>query len=147
MPAEFIINEPTIQTIGTDIVRDAFRVTWRAQPSGVVYSLLFAPVEIWTPAQVQAQGDLWAGRWNQNAAVPGVAGIVVTQRVDVTDNLVDVANVTVVSTSGNSSSLIFVPVQQWLPSVEGTTLTTSFPSVIRAEVARLDAIEAGGTAA
>lgn len=142
----FRINEPTIQTIGSDIVRDAFRVTWTATPSDVTFSLLFAPVNIWTPADVDAQGDLWADRWNKNAAVPGVAGIVVTQRVDAADNLVDVAQVTVVSTSGNSTSLIMVPVNEWLPSVAGTSLTTSFGDVIGAEVARLDAIEAGGTA-
>jgi hypothetical protein len=144
---EFIINEPTIQTLGSDIVRDAFRVTWRALPSGVVFSELFAPVEIWSPAQVDAQGELWANRWNQNALVPGVAGITVTQQVDAAGNLSDVAQVTVVSTSGNSTSLLNVPPRQWLPSVSGTTLTTSFGDTVRAEVQRLDAIEAGAPAA
>jgi hypothetical protein len=144
---EFVINEPTIQTIGADIVRDAFRVTWRALPSGVVYSLLFAPVEIWTPARVDEQGDLWADRWNQNALVPGVAGIAVTQQTDAAQNLVDVAQVTVISTSGNSSSLLSVPPRQWLPSVSGTSLTTSFGDTVRAEVQRLDAIEAGAPVA
>ena len=140
----FLANEPTIQTLGSDILRDAFRVTWQATPSNVVYSLLFAPVEIWTAELVNQQGDVWANNWNQNAAVPGVAGITVTQQVDTAGNLQDVAQVTVLSTSGNSSSLINLPPAEWSPSVEGTTLTTSFGDAVRAEVARLDAIEHGG---
>jgi hypothetical protein len=144
---EFIINEPTIKTSGADIVEDAFRITWRALPSGVVFSELFLVKNNWTPELIDQQGEMWANRWNQNALVPGVAGIVVTQETNVAGNLEDVAQVTVVSTSVNSSSLIKVPVRNWLPDVSGTTLTTSFGDVIRAEVARLDAIEAGGTAA
>lgn len=144
MAKTFISNEPTIQTLGADVVRDASRVTWQAQPSGVVFSLLFPAVVNWTPAQIDQQGELWADRWNQNAAFPGVAGIVVTQQVDAAGNLTDVAQVTVVSTSGLSSNQINVGPAEWNPSVKGTTLTTSFGDVVSAEVARLDAIEKGG---
>jgi hypothetical protein len=138
---EFLLNEPTIQTLGSDIVRDAMRITYRAQPSGVVFSLLFAPVEIWTAQTVADQAQLWSDNWNQNALVPGVVGIATTQQVNAAGNLEDVALVTVSSTSGNSTSQLELPPREWLPSVAGTTLTTSFGDRVRAEVQRLDAIE------
>src|SRR6266536_1226437 len=112
MAARFVNGEATVQTIGADIVRNAQRNTYTATPSGVIFSLLFAPwpSEIWTPQVVQQIADEWDGRWNTNAAVSGVTGISVTQQTNpVTGNLEDVAFVGVQSRSGLSSSLIELP--------------------------------------
>lgn len=142
----YLDGQPTVQTLGTNITRDAMLFTYQAVPSGVVYFLLFAPwpSEIWTPSAIAEQAGEWEDNWNQNASVQGVSSITVTQAQDDGGNLIDVAIVTVRSTSGNTYSEITVPAAEWSPSVAGTTLTTSFPDVIATERARLDAIEAGG---
>lgn len=140
MTPTFVQAEDTVQTIGADVSRNAERITYQANPSGVVYSLLFAPwpSDIWTPKTIQQQADLWETRWNTNRAVPGVTGISVTQQTsEVTSNLEDVAFVGVKSTSGLSTSLVELPLPAFWPD--------EFAKRIAAERAALDAIEAGGT--
>jgi hypothetical protein len=149
----FEASEQTIQVLSSDIVREAQRVIATAQASGVTYALLFAPYPtdpqgtvIWTDAAIQQQLDYWAGIWDQNSAVPGVLGISISQEVDATGRLNDVATVYVSSTSGKSSTSVSLGPREWLPSVAGTSLTTAFPDVIAATRARLDALEAGSAA-
>lgn len=139
MGARFENGEATVQTIGADISRNAQRNTYTATPSGVVFALLFAPwpSEIWTPSTVQREADIWADRWNQNRAVPGVTGISVTQQTnEVSGNLEDVAFVGVASTTGLNTSQIELPLVDFWPD--------QFAERIAAERATLDAIEAGG---
>lgn len=136
---KFENGEATVQTIGTDIVRNAQRNTYTASPSGVVYALLFAPwpSEIWTPQTIQDQANLWEDYWNENSAVPGVTGISVTQQTNpVTGNLEDVVFVGVTSTSGLSTSQIELTIFESLPQ--------NFAGHVQAERAALDAVEAGG---
>jgi hypothetical protein len=143
MPYQLLGSESTVQVLSPDFARDAQRYTAIAEPSGVVFSLLFAPFEIWSPAAIASQLNLWADRWNANRLVPGVLGIQVTQETDEAGQLKDVAIVTVGSTSGVSTATAVIPETEWNPDVTGTTLTTSFGDAIRAVVARLDAVEAG----
>lgn len=148
---EFLTSEATIQVLSPDIVRDAQRITARAQASQVVYSLLFAPYPtdeqgtvIWSSQAIADQLSYWAGIWDSNSMVRGVLGIALTQIVDSLGQLQDVALVSVSSSSGNSQAQITLPPKEWLPSVEGTTLTKSFPDAVAETVAQLDAVEAGG---
>jgi hypothetical protein len=114
---EFLGGEPTIQVLSPDIVRDAQRITARAQQSGVVYSLLFAPWPradtgeiVWSTAAIQQQLAYWAGVWNANAATPGVVAIALSQQVDPAGELKDVALVTIQSSSGRSfTQLLLYP--------------------------------------
>lgn len=138
----FLASEPTLQVLSPELVRDAQRVTASAVASGVVYSLLFAPYPtdpqgsvIWSDELIAEQLALWADYWNQNAAVPGVAGIGVTQEVDAAGALKDVALVTVTSASGRSSAQVTVPAAQFLPE--------RFAAFVAPTVAQLNAVEAG----
>jgi hypothetical protein len=110
MPASFLMSEPTIVTVGADIVHDAQRITYTAYPSGVIFPLLFVSLrpDDWTPAEIAAQANAWADVWNTNAAAPGVESIAITQRVTAGGNLDDVAVVNVSSTSGRSTSEITI---------------------------------------
>ena len=146
----FLSAEQTIQVLSDDITRPAQRVTGIANASGVVYSLLFAPYPtdeqgsvIWTADAINGQMDYWAGVWDQNAQVPGVLDISVTQNVNPAGRLMDVAVVVVASTSGKSTTQIELGPREWAPSVAGTTLTRSFPDAVAQARAQLDAVEAG----
>lgn len=143
---DYLGGEPTIQSLSSGISREAQRFTYRARDSGVVFGLVYGPWPSpnWTDAVLADQAAYWAGNWNENARVPGVTAIDVTQDTDDLGNLVDVARVAIVSTSGLTTSIITVGVRSFLPSVAGTTLTTSFGDAVRAAVAQLDAVEAGG---
>lgn len=141
MTAVFLQAEPTIQTIGADVIRDAQRITYQAQPSGVVYSLLFAPwpSPVWSDETVSQQANEWADRWNENAAQPGVVGVNVTQRVNEAGNLQDVADVYVRSTSGRSTSLIVADLPHFWPD--------QFAQLVATERGRLDSYEAANPGA
>lgn len=148
----FEASEQTIQVLSSDIVRDAQRVIATANESGVTYALLFAPYPaspqgevVWTDALIHEQLAYWAGIWDQNSRVAGVLGISITQEVDATGRLNDVAIVYISSTSGKSSTSITLGPREWLPSVAGTTLATSFPDAVAQARSRLDALEAGSS--
>lgn len=150
---EFLGAEQTVQVLSDEIVRDAQRVTARAVESGIVYSLLFAPYPtdplgtvVWTPALIAEQLAYWAGIWNQNAEVPGVLGISVTQETNAAGTLVDVARVYIASSSGRSTTVLELGPRKWLPSVANTTLTESFGDAVARARAELDQVEAGGPA-
>lgn len=135
MPAQFIQSEPTIQTLGANIVQDGQRFTYQAIPSQVVFSFEFGP---WPNKNVTAQdiaitANGWADRWNANASQPGVVNISLAQEVSPAGNLEDIAYVTVQSTSGRSTSLISGRIDHFFPSI--------FDPWVAAERANLDAIE------
>lgn len=139
---DFLGAEQTVQQLSPELVRDAQRVTARAVESEVTFSLLFAPYPtdpqgtvIWSADLIAEQLALWAGYWNQNAAVPGVAGIGVTQETDALGALKDVALVVVSSPSGLSTAQVTVPASQFLPE--------RFAAFIAPTVAQVAAVEAG----
>ncbi len=136
MPAAFISSEPTIQTLGVDIIQDVQKFTYQAVPSGVVFTFQFGP---WPNPNVTAQdiaatANGWADRWNDNASQPGVVGISLAQQVNQAGNLEDVCFVTVSSSSGRSTSQIVGRIDHFFPSI--------FDPWVAAERALLDAIEA-----
>ncbi len=140
---EFIAAEPTIQVLSPEVVRDAQRVTGRARQSGIVYSLPFAPYPtdptgqvIWTDALIDQQMALWAGYWDANAQVPGVVGISLSQDIDATGVLKDVALVVVSSSSGKSTAQLTLYPHDFFPD--------TFPPRVEAVRAQLDAVEANG---
>lgn len=148
---EFLTSEATIQVLSPDIVRDAQRITARAQASQIVYGLVFAPYPtseqgevVWTSQLIADQLAYWAGIWDSNSLVRGVVGIALTQTVDANGQLQDEALVAVQSSSGKSQAQLALPPRQWLPSVAGTSLTKSFPDSVAEVVAQLDAVEAAG---
>lgn len=137
-----LVAEPTLQVLSPEYVRDAQRVTAQALASGVVYSLLFAPYPtdtngtvIWTPEAIASQLALWADHWNANAKVPGVLGIALSQDVDPSGQLKDVALVTVSSTSGKSTTQLNLYPADFFPD--------TFPVAVGNARAQLDAVEAG----
>lgn len=136
---QFVFGESTVQTLGLDITRPAQRNTYTAIPSGVIYSLLFAPwpSEIWTPEVLKDQADLWEGYWNTNRAVSGVTGIATTQQTnDVTGNLEDVAFVGITSRSGLNTGQVTLRAIEFLPQ--------NFKPRIQQAIAELEAVEASG---
>ena len=139
----FLAAEPTVQVLSPDVVRDAQRITGQAAQSGIVFSLTFAPYPtdptgkvIWTDAAIAAQLADWAGKWDTNAAVPGVLGIGLSQDVDPAGLLKDVALVTVASTSGLSTTQLTLYPHDFFPD--------TFEPRVEAARAQLDAVEAGG---
>lgn len=136
MPATFLHSEPTIQTLGPDIIRDAARITYQAEPSGVIFPLLFVSVRPgdWPASKIAAQANHWADVWNTNAAAPGVVDIAIAQHVTPAGHLDDMAAVTIRSTSGRSTSTIEIARVDF-PASRFEVLTV-------AELVRLDAIEA-----
>lgn len=135
MPAAFVQSEPSVQTMGNDVVIDVQKFTYQAIPSGVVFTFVFGP---WpnpnvTPQDIALTANGWADRWNENASQPGVVGISLAQQVSPAGNLEEVCYVTVRSTSGRSTSQIVGDLAHFFPSI--------FNPWVAAERARLDAIE------
>ncbi len=141
----FLAAEPTLQVLSDDLVRDAQRVTAQAAQSQIVYSLTFAPYPtdpqgnvIWSSDAIDTQLADWADKWNTNAQTPGVLGISLSQEVDATGALKDVALVTVSSTSGKSTTQLTLFPHDFFPD--------TFPPRVEQARAQLDAVEAGASA-
>lgn len=140
----YIGGSDEIQILSEDISRPGQRVAAQAVPSGVVYSLLFAPWPtdptgkvIWTPEAIDSQLESWGAKWNTNFAVPGVVGISVTQALNLAGELKDVAIVTVISSSGNTTTTFnLFDTLLWEPA--------AFAEQVASYQETLDAIEAGG---
>lgn len=102
-------SEPTLYAFSPDKVEDAQRITYRADQSGVVYSLTVS-LEAFNnnPAVVANVAGIWANRWNINASVPGVTEIEDGQEVTTLGSINDVVQVAVDSTSGHSTTVVTV---------------------------------------
>lgn len=136
-PFTFLFSEPTLHSFTPELVEDAQRNTYRADLSGVVYSLVLAG-EVYKNMRTNATlvatvaGQL-AAVWDENAAVPGVADIVETQDVSPLGSLTDVFQIAVQSDSQRSTAIITVQDQQVRPDV--------FAGIVAAERAALNAQE------
>lgn len=140
---QFLTSEATLKVLSPELVQDAQRITARASESGVVYSLVFSdyPTDptgrvIWTPQLIADQLAYWAGLWDQNSLVPGVVGIGLTQELNAASELVEIALVTVQSTSGRSTTTATLGPRSFLPE--------PFATAVAAVRQQLDADEAGG---
>lgn len=132
----FLGAEPTLYAFSPDHVEDAQRMSFRADSSGVVYSLTVSGEALKHPDVIANVAGIWANNWNENAAVPGVEEIEDGQEVSTLGSVQDVVNVAVTSTSGRSTTIVQVTQRDMEPAF--------FAPVIKTTRAQLDAIEAGG---
>ncbi len=131
-------SEPTLHAFSPDRIEDAQRISYRADLSGVIYSLTvlaeaLTPDNIHIVAQV---AGIWANRWNQNAAVPGVTEIEDGQEVTTLGSINDIVSVAVDSTSGNSTTIVTVHERDMEPQF--------FAPIIAQTRATLDTLEQPG---
>ena len=132
-PATFLTSEDTLYVFSPDDVESAVRNTYQANTSGVVFVVTFVRPELLKAAAFGDVAGSWAWVWDQNAAVPGVTDIAVTQRTKPLGGLEDVAEVAITSTSGRSTGTLTLTQADVMPD--------TFAEKVRAAVARLDAIE------
>jgi len=115
-----------------------YQVTAQTVPSGIYFFHNFRVAVYEKPTQVV---DILNGlaesieTWN---AVPGVVGLSAVQVIDSQDQFVNMFDVTVDSTSGNSSSVIRV---QYPGSYAGQLSVAEFTSAVAQARAQLDAVE------
>src|SRR3954452_12998745 len=95
----FLGSEPTLHAFSPDRIEDAQRMSFRADLSGVVYSLTVGSEALKNPGVIANVAGIWANNWNENAAVPGVEEIEDGQEVTTLGSLNDIVNVAVTSTS------------------------------------------------
>lgn len=141
MPAAFVSSEPTVVTIGNDVIQDGQKFTYQALPSGVVFWFVIAP---WPNAAADPQtlaitAEGWADRLNSDASQPGVLSVTLAQEVTPAGNLRYAITATVESTSGRSTSQITGHEAEIFPQI--------FDGWVAAERERLDAIEAASPGA
>ncbi len=103
-------SEPTLHAFSPDRIEEAQRISYRADLSGVVYSLTVS-AEALKPdnlANLGVVAGIWANNWNENFAVPGVTEIEDGQEVTTLGSINDIVSVAVDSTSGNSTTIVTV---------------------------------------
>ncbi len=130
-------SEPTLHAFSPDRIEDAQRITYRADLSGVVYSLTVS-LEAFNnnPGVIANVAGIWANNWNENFAVPGVTEIEDGQEVTTLGSINDVVSVAVDSTSGNSTTILTVRQRDMEPQF--------FAPLIQKSRAVLDASEQPG---
>jgi hypothetical protein len=140
---ELLSMEPTIQVLSPEIVLDAKRITARALPSGIVFSVFYTAPPVTAPDRIEPDAAriaralaYWSDIWNANADVPGVLSIGMSQEVDAAGQLKDQVLVFVASTSGRSTDLVTLGPRNFMQPL--------FGEAVAASRARMDAIEATG---
>jgi len=132
-PFTFLGSEDTVYVFSPDDIEKAARNTYRCDNSGTVFAVTFIrPDLIDAPSFGQVAGE-YAWIWDQNAAVPGVLDIAVTQKIKVLGGLEDVAQVAVGSSSGLSTGQLEVDQNHVEPNL--------FAAEVAALRGKLDAIE------
>ncbi len=131
-------SEPTLHAFSPDRIEDAQRITYRADESGVIYSLtvLAEALKEDNLPNLGVVAGIWANRWNINAAVPGVTEIEDGQEVTTLGSINDIVSVAVESTSGNSTTIVTVKERDMEPQF--------FAPIIKQTRSLLDALEAPG---
>ncbi len=81
---------------------DVQEVITRALPSNVVFTLRFLP-EAYVPTIVDSLRGQFAGYFNAMSEIPGVAAVTTFQDVDDAEQIQDVMQLVVKSTSGKST--------------------------------------------
>lgn len=132
-PCTLLTGEPTVYTFSPDDVENAVRNTYQADDTGVVFAVTFVRPELLQASAFVDVSTEWAAIWNTNARVAGVVDISPGQEVLPLGGLRDTATVAVVSTSTRSSAVITL--------YDADVIPDNFAARVRAEVARLDAIE------
>ena len=115
-----------------------YQVTAQASASGVYFFHNFRTAVYGEPSQVVAILNSLARTINEWSTEPGVQGMTAVQVIDSQDQFVNMFDVTVVSTSGGSTSVIRVPYPSQDSSHPGTV---AFRHAVNDAVAQLDAVE------
>ncbi len=104
MAATFTILsvEPTIERLGPTKTRPIRIVTASANESGIVYWIKVLPKDF-NPAYLTQRNTTVAEAMDTLAAKPGVIGVRVLEDTDPSDRFIQLVDVIVESTSGNSS--------------------------------------------
>jgi hypothetical protein len=131
----FLGSEPELVTVSPEKSFPGQRMQFKADNSGVVFSLTAYGVVLDTPDRIDATAGRWAAFWNQAALTPGVQEIETSQDVKPLGALYDVANVAVESTSEKSTAILTL--------AEDILHIDYFVQQVAAFRAKLDAIEAG----
>lgn len=132
----FLHGEPTVYAFSPDDLENATRNTYTADASQVPFAVVFVRPELLQPFVFDDVASTWAWVWDQNASVPGVVDIAPDQQVTALGRLLETVQVAIESTSGRSEVILTLGDQFVMPD--------PFAARVRAEVARMDAIEAGG---
>lgn len=130
---EFVNAVPTDQILGGGQTQPVQQVTARAIPSGVQFSTVVAQVD-YKPGPLGIILSTIAKAINKANAVPGVADVNLYQDVNNQGQFQNRLDVTVQSTSGNSSAIIH--------PVYGALFDARFAEAVQAERDLLDSIEA-----
>lgn len=131
---DLISSQPTVEIIGAQDVQDVQEIVARALPSNVVFTLRFLP-EAYVPELVASLTSQFAGYFNAAIQIPGVAAVSTYQDVNAADQLEDVMQFVVISTSGKSTfPLVITPLGRNLDLVAEDVAATR---------KNLDAIESG----
>ncbi len=131
---EHIDSYPSTELQGISKVIDVQEVITRALPSNVIFTLRFLP-EAYVPEIVDSLRGQFAGYFNAMSEIPGVAAVTTYQDVDDADQIQDVMQLVVKSTSGKSTfPLVETPFGRRLDYITDD---------VTAKVAELDKIEKG----
>lgn len=115
-----------------------YQVTAQTIASGIYYFHNFRPAVYAKPAEVVPVLNSLAGSLDTWSTEPGVTGISAVQIIDGQDQFVNMLDVTVSSTSGQSTTLIRVPYPLLDSAHPGTA---SFVDAVNKARAGLDAVE------
>lgn len=115
-----------------------YQVTAQANGSGVYFFHNFRPAVYAKPGEVATILNSLAGSLNAWSDVQGVDGISAVQIIDSQDQFVNMLDVTVSSTSGDSSTVIRVPYPLQDAAHPGTA---AFTEAVNKARAGLDAVE------
>ncbi len=105
-PYTYLGGEPTVHSFSPEVVEQATRFSYRADESGVVYSLVVSGEALKFPVLIATVAGQYAHTWNLNAAVAGVTDIAESQEVRPLGSLEDVYNVAVESTNGKTGGVL-----------------------------------------
>lgn len=135
----FISSEQVTVLIPPNSTRTEQQVTAQATASGIVFLARFIAELYQYPDEVASSLNTLAQWFNDYAAVPGVAGISAVQEINSQNELEDKIDVTVVSTSGKSSTVF----RTFYPTVDfGNVVYDNFAAAVARQRAQLDAVEA-----
>lgn len=129
-------GESTVYAFSPEDIENAVRNEYTADESGIPYALVFVRPELIQPSAFDDVASSYAWIWNENAKVPGVTDIAPDQQITQLGRLVETVQVAITSTSGRSDLIITLDDQHIMPD--------AFAAAVRAQVARLDAIEGNG---
>ncbi len=102
----YLGGEPTVHSFGGEQVEQATRFSYRADQSGVVFTILASGEALNNPGVIATVAGQLAHQWNVNATVAGVTDIAESQEVKPLGSLDDVYNVAVESTNGLTGGVL-----------------------------------------